>query len=168
MLFRSVSVIGPDGSIGSGSGTSFAAPLVAGLAAGLWQQFPHLTNHELISFLKRTASQFNKPDNEIGFGIPNYVAVSNYIKFINQTNTFEVSPNPFSGTLNIRPQNPEDIPSCQFQLITVQGALISQSAIEFNWLNPSFDLSTSQLSSGLYILRINWTNKNYTFKVVKE
>lgn len=53
------------------SGTSFAAPAIAGLAACLWEALPQLTHKELIALLRRTASQAQCPDAEKGFGIPN-------------------------------------------------------------------------------------------------
>lgn len=54
------------------NGTSFSAPMVAGLAAGFWQAFPELTNMDVIQYLKITASQANSPDTLLGFGIPNF------------------------------------------------------------------------------------------------
>ena len=54
------------------TGTSFATPLITGLAAGLWQTYPHLTNVEIIAAI-RAAGDNSKPDNEIGWGRPSYV-----------------------------------------------------------------------------------------------
>ena len=43
-LGKGTMIIGWDGAITSGSGTSYAAPLVACLASGVWQAFPDLNN----------------------------------------------------------------------------------------------------------------------------
>jgi subtilisin family serine protease len=65
-----VCVIGSSGQTGSMNGTSFSAPLVAGLAACLWQAFPLLKNTELIALIKETAGQHQQPDAQLGYGIP--------------------------------------------------------------------------------------------------
>lgn len=63
-------VIDPSGRIRYASGTSFATPIVAGLGVCLWQALPWLNNYELIELLKKSSSQYNRPDAELGFGIP--------------------------------------------------------------------------------------------------
>lgn len=51
-------------------GTSFAAPLVAGLAACLMQARPTWRPLDVIRALRETASQASRPDNRLGYGIP--------------------------------------------------------------------------------------------------
>jgi serine protease AprX len=53
-----------------GSGTSFACPNLAGLAACLWQAFPELNRNQIQSALIESGSQFNQPDSLYGYGIP--------------------------------------------------------------------------------------------------
>ncbi|HAZ26134.1 MAG TPA: peptidase, partial [Algoriphagus sp.] len=65
-------LIRSNGNVGFANGTSFSAPQVAALAAGLWQAKPEWTRAELIDNLLRSASQFEKPDNLLGYGIPNF------------------------------------------------------------------------------------------------
>ena len=52
------------------SGTSYSAPLVSGLAAGLWQAFPHKTNAEIADLLKQSGHQGREPDHMLGYGVP--------------------------------------------------------------------------------------------------
>jgi serine protease AprX len=59
----------------TGSGTSFATPLVAGLAACLIQARPQWPPTQLARALRETASRGNNPDNHIGWGIPDGLAV---------------------------------------------------------------------------------------------
>ncbi|MCS6832447.1 MAG: S8 family serine peptidase, partial [Flammeovirgaceae bacterium] len=54
------------------SGTSYSAPQVAGLAAGLWQAFPHLSNMKLLEIIRLSGSQMSKPDSLLGYGIPHF------------------------------------------------------------------------------------------------
>lgn len=55
-----------------GSGTSFAAPILAGLVACLWEAFPEKSNEQILDAIKRTASQAHSPDVELGYGIPDF------------------------------------------------------------------------------------------------
>jgi subtilisin family serine protease len=167
-LGTDVSLIAPDGSITLGSGTSFAAPLVAALAAGVWQKYPSLTRSELIFLLKRTASQFNNPDNSLGYGIPNYIALSNYQTTSTQVDLITVFPNPFSSSLQIRPKNPDQVSTCRYQLTTLQGVILDDRNVEFTWLNPAWSVPVSDLAAGLYLLKIRLDTKSYTYKIVKE
>ena len=65
-----VCVIGSSGQVQYANGTSFSTPTVAGLAACLWQAFPLLKNTELIKLIKESSSQYQKPDAQLGYGIP--------------------------------------------------------------------------------------------------
>ncbi|MFT7225414.1 MAG: serine protease AprX, partial [Neolewinella sp.] len=58
----------------SANGTSLASPLVAGLMACLRQAVPDATNKELLDAVRATASQAGAPDNERGWGQPDFAA----------------------------------------------------------------------------------------------
>jgi subtilisin family serine protease len=66
-----VSTSGNPSAYSTNSGTSFAAPLVAGLMACLIEARPDLTPVELIAAVKSTASRAGTPDQKMGYGIPN-------------------------------------------------------------------------------------------------
>ena len=54
-----------------GNGTSFACPLIAGLAACLWSALPHASNTEIRNRIIQSADRYLSPDNHYGYGIPN-------------------------------------------------------------------------------------------------
>ena len=81
-LGNNVCVINDAGQVQLSNGTSFSAPVVAGLAACLWQAFPLLKNNELIQLIKDTSNQSEKPDAQIGYGIPD--VYNAYIKANNE------------------------------------------------------------------------------------
>lgn len=57
--------------IGSGNGTSFACPNMAGLAACLWQGFPQASNMRIIQALKQASvQQHGAPYERVGYGTP--------------------------------------------------------------------------------------------------
>ncbi|GAB3846790.1 S8 family serine peptidase [Hymenobacter terrigena] len=70
-------VLSPNGGAFRGNGTSFACPVLAGMAAGFWQANPTLTAQQVILALRSTATQATAPDNTLGYGIPNFVTAYN-------------------------------------------------------------------------------------------
>lgn len=54
----------------SGNGTSFACPLTAGMAATLWSALPNESAMQIRERIIRSAHQYDQPDNEYGYGIP--------------------------------------------------------------------------------------------------
>ena len=58
------------GTIGTGGGTSFACPNMAGLGTCLWQGFPEFNNMKIRSVLWQAGSNSNNPNDRIGYGIP--------------------------------------------------------------------------------------------------
>ena len=68
-LGSGVYVASPGGGAGFGGGTSYAAPMVAGVVAQILGARPSLTPVEVRDALRRTASQSAAPDNELAWGI---------------------------------------------------------------------------------------------------
>ena len=66
-------LIHPNGSVVYSNGTSFATPLLAGLAASLWSALPDENAMQIRERIIRSAHQYNQPDNtyHTGYGIPN-------------------------------------------------------------------------------------------------
>ena len=66
------SVITGRGSIINDNGTSFSAPLVAGMVACLWQALPNKTAKQIIKLVKLAGNNQQHPDNVYGFGVPDF------------------------------------------------------------------------------------------------
>jgi serine protease AprX len=97
----------PSGTVGYGNGTSYAAPLITGLVACLWQAFPEAKATEVIDAVTKSADRYFNPDTLYGYGIPNfrvaylllekdYGSNTSYVPFA--CNAF---PNPFTDHLYI-------------------------------------------------------------------
>lgn len=67
-------------SLGASSGTSLASPLLAGMVASLWQAFPERSHLDIIAAIKQSGSQADKPDNELGYGIPDFMKAYRILK----------------------------------------------------------------------------------------
>ncbi len=138
------------------NGTSFSTPMVAGLAAGLWQAFPELTNMEIMQYLKMTASQSDAPDTIIGYGIPNFINAYNRIK-INEgdvVNKFVVFPNPVTNKriIYFYVEEAGDTEDSNLRFYDLKGSFIrSEELIVENPLNP-VEVDVSFLTPGSYIL----------------
>ncbi len=57
--------------IGTGSGTSFACPNMAGMGTCLWQGFPEFNNMKIVKAMQQAGSKAANPDDRVGYGIPN-------------------------------------------------------------------------------------------------
>ncbi len=66
------SVITGRGSIINDNGTSFSAPLVAGMVACLWQALPNKTAKQIIKLVKLAGNNQQHPDNVYGYGVPDF------------------------------------------------------------------------------------------------
>ena len=53
------------------NGTSFACPLIAGMAASLWSALPQATNMEIREMIIRSCDRYHQPHEQYGYGIPN-------------------------------------------------------------------------------------------------
>ncbi len=102
-------VNGEPAGIAEVNGTSFASPIVAGLVACLWQLHPERTAQQIMDAVRRSASQFNSPDAELGYGIPDFllahellVASVDVRDDVYGIEGFQAYPVPFSTSLTLR------------------------------------------------------------------
>lgn len=56
----------------NGAGTSFATPLMCGLAASLWSAVPNLLPAEIRQVIRESANQYASPDSILGYGVPDF------------------------------------------------------------------------------------------------
>jgi serine protease AprX len=162
------SVIKPNGGLGTASGTSLAAPLVTSLAAGVRQRYPNLTNIEIINAIRNSASQSTSPDNLLGYGIPNFTGVVNYIEQSHQEDVFVVYPNPVTkDSITISPFDPSQVKSCKVEVLTSLGQTVYEASVNFSWANPTYTSYVTSLAAGVYFMRISWGDKRFTYRLVK-
>lgn len=62
----------PNGNVQQANGTSFSSPVLAGMAACLWQAFPDKSNMEIKSLIEKSGHQYDTPDYSLGYGVPNF------------------------------------------------------------------------------------------------
>ncbi len=72
----STQFINPNGFTGSGNGTSYSAPIVAGFVALLRQKYPLIPTQKMISYVRLSGDKANNPDSVYGYGLPSYSVFS--------------------------------------------------------------------------------------------
>lgn len=161
-------VIERSGQIGQSNGTSLAAPLVTSLAAGIIQRFPALTNKQILSAIRISATQAIRPDYYIGYGVPNYRTVSSYLL---QEEDFAVYPNPFdsrSQQIIIRPKGTLSVTDCSLELVSGEGKSVYRDEAFFSSQQELYSPDLTDHSIGIYMVRIGCPTRNYVYKVVKK
>lgn len=169
-LGTGVKVVKSNGQVSTASGTSLSAPLVTSLVAGIMQRYPDLGSREVLTLLKQSASQAAKPDNLLGYGIPNFQAVVNFLEQKTQTDPVEIYPNPLiqdDDTLTISPKDPGIFDSCEVEIVSSQGEVLRRTSVKFDWLNRTFKTTLAGLASGIYYVRVISGKRKDTFKLVK-
>jgi serine protease AprX len=157
-LGSGVAVFHQDNSIGTSSGTSFSAPLISGLAAGMWQQFPALTNLEIKELMLEIGDHSNLPNNEKGYGLPNYRRLINdsvlSIKAMFDE-SFTVFPNPFEGNyISVQVEKEYARKDLRMKLYDPNGQLIVNAYQEKVRKGDVMTLEFPGASKGIYILNL--------------
>jgi subtilisin family serine protease len=145
-----------DGSVGTSSGTSYSAPLITGLAAGLWQAFPQLNAWEVMDYLHRSASQSNKPDSLLGYGIPTYPNAARLIDIErgNGKQMIMLAENPVTKAELILYLNIQYLGQpLSLQFFDVLGRKIYSLSITQPLLENKIVLNPALFPGGLYVLR---------------
>ncbi|MBO9585569.1 MAG: S8 family serine peptidase [Flavobacterium sp.] len=151
----------PNGNIVTASGTSFSCPIMAGMAASLWQAFPTKTNKQIRQMILASADRYTNPDNNYGYGIPNFGTALSVDSFIAEA-SFSVYPNPVKNEVSFSFLNENNTVS-----VTIY-SILGQKLIEEKINNSNPVLSLQSLQSGLYIYSFDADNLHKTGKIIKQ
>ena len=166
---HSAILIRENGSVGTGQGTSFSSPQVAALAAGLWQARPEWKKDQLILNLLRSASQYDKPDNNLGYGIPNFSKA--YLGEILSVDSEEKSlvgiyPNPLTNDrLTIGFGNLNEL---NFKVIDIAGRVVDEQKLLRESNESPYQVDLVGLQPGLYILQLTDGIQVSRIKLIKK
>lgn len=91
-----------NGGIGTANGTSFSAPIIAGMVACLWQALPDKSAEEIKQLIRQSASFYTNPNEQFGYGIPDFGAAASLGDTgIKKDATVVFFPNPFKEQINV-------------------------------------------------------------------
>ena len=148
------------------NGTSFSSPILAGGVVCLWQALPTLNNQQIMQLVRESASQYNSPDNFLGYGIPDLsLALANglsLVEFQNENTKLKVYPNPVSSLLYV------EIPS-QYDTATVKlYDILGKKVLEKTVSSTQKKINVSNLSKGVYLAKIEANGLSITKKIIKN
>jgi len=152
------------GTIATNNGTSFAGPILAGAVTSFWSAFPNKTNAEIVQLVKASADRFASPDNNYGYGIPDFQLAYNNALLSTSTFSkkgFSIYPNPAQNQIAIT--FTETISRAEITFYNNLGQLVLQKVIENNQT-----IALDNLNSGIYIYKITFNNISETGKLVKK
>ncbi len=162
---------GINGNIVRGSGTSFSSPVLAGLATCLWQAFPNISNLELNEAIKKSSSNYNSPNDGIGYGTADFLLAYYFLQSQSTSNPRDeltIFPNPFIDYVSIIiPQAIET--TIDIKILNSTGQIIRQKEIQGS--GSSIEIirfsELGNLIQGTYILKIKAGSRIYSGKIIK-
>jgi subtilisin family serine protease len=143
------------GQVGAASGTSFSAPQIAALTAGLWQAKPEWTKDELLTNLLKSGSQYATPDQNLGYGIPNFRSAF-YGTLLGLNEEVELSsnvyPNPLrTESLGIRFGKELRM---TLQILDSSGRKVGERVGERSAVQDPYLFNLAELPSGIYFIQL--------------
>lgn len=148
----------------TGSGTSYSAPIIAGMVACLWQALPAKTNQQIKQLITQSADKFSAPTAQFGYGIPDFsLAVANGLAVTDyEKNEFLLYPNPTKDIISIALANGFDKGTIAFYTV------LGQKVLEQNITNSSSVVSLKTLNVGTYFYKIESNGFSKSGKIVKQ
>ncbi|REG90340.1 S8 family serine peptidase [Algoriphagus antarcticus] len=163
-------LIRSNGAVGFASGTSFSAPQIAALAAGLWEAKPEWTKDKLLESLINSGTQAEEPDNLLGYGIPNFFdALYGEILAVEENEealAWKVYPNPILGdALNIYFGNSL---SAEFSIIDLHGRTLQTEVLNRSTLKEPFQILLQGVKPGLYMIQMQNSSLIMQGKLIRQ
>jgi subtilisin family serine protease len=160
----SVSVLAASGNVTASNGTSFSTPILAGMAACLWEALPDLTSFDMLTLLRETGDRFTHPDSLYGYGVANvykaYLNKKTSITPIVDENSY-LSVNSYENRLYV---NLDKLPSYARCVLNIYSA-VGTEVLRISDLSNPIDITP--LSRGIYIARLKMDNRQFVRKFVK-
>lgn len=158
------------GGLTQSNGTSYAAPLIAGLAAGLWQAFPQATNMQIVEAIRRSGSHYYTPNDSIGYGIPNFEKAQ-FLVTNNQNaqlqSQISLFPNPaFSQNMVLVVPDSWKGEKLTLQLTDLAGKNLWNSEKIIQNMDNLIDFGNLNLAKGIYLLQIRTSFFQKTEKII--
>ena len=148
------------GNITTVNGTSFSCPIMAGMIACLWQAFPSKTNKEIRQMVLQSSDRYAAPNNNYGYGIPNFGLTLGVENFQSSLSSFSVFPNPAKTTVSFLFENNTGSVSIY--------SVLGQKVIEKEITSQNSILSVESLKSGLYFYTFDADGLHKTGKIIKQ
>lgn len=162
-LGAAAATISPEGNLQPKDGTSFSAPIIAGLTACLRQALPQLPARKIIELIRQNSSQYLTPDSLMGYGIPDF-----YAAYCQGSGISTVQPDDSPLQLTYREGNPvvtigslpSDEKDITLSIYNLEGATVAKYR-----LSEGAELSLADLKKGIYLLSARNRQRCWTQKI---
>ncbi|OYT17818.1 MAG: peptidase S8 [Bacteroidetes bacterium 4572_77] len=147
--------------ISTSSGTSFSSPTIAGMTACLWQANPSFNNKQIMEAIEMSASQASNPDNDFGYGIPDYDLANSIVKVDNLAHSahdISIYPNPVSELLYVEKLSP----NTHLSIFDISGRMIYENH------NSTKAINVQDWPSGVYLIQAKTAEKTINQKFLKK
>lgn len=157
------------------NGTSCSSPLIAGMAACLWQSRPEASAQDIRNAIITASDRSGKPDTIYGYGIPDMLLAQNILDSISppQGDLTEIIlfPNPVGESAQLVASLPwlTRSETGLIEYFDVNGRLILKTIKEFNrgiTIHPMEE--ALELEHGFYMLRIVIQGRTYKISFIKH
>jgi len=115
-----------------------------------------------------SADNVSSPNNQMGYGVPNYQAAKNIKESSTQTKNYLLFPNPTNDELKIMVRDPIEYNEIVLSILNSSGQLLYKQDLSFNWLNISNTIDMREFSNGIYILRLENHKSTENIRVIKK
>lgn len=159
----------PANDIISGSGTSYAAPVIAGLTACLWQSASNRSNKEIIDVIRKCSDNYLTPDNFYGYGIPDFKKAYLLLNPAKELKgSLHAVPNPFSTELILQHEALNDN-SVVIEMYNTTGKKVYTGIypVEPNEIGEISIKEISFIPRGIVFIRVIAANKTLTTTALK-
>ncbi len=160
-----------DGKVGLANGTSFSCPVLAGMAACLWQAFPNLPASRIREALMLSGHLYHSPDSLLGFGIPDFLKAFSLLAGyplhagMITREQWKVYPNPFTSQLHLRNSgNTEG--RVRLEITGINGVVVFRE--NYSHGGPVTIHQLNSVPPGIYLLKITAEKGTEVHKIIKR
>lgn len=151
-----------------GSGTSFSSPVIAGMAACLWQTKPQYTNMQIKAAITASGDRALNPDSYYGYGIPDFELAASLLTSLDtgkrqEGKLLSISPNPF---VEIEQVLLHTISPVSVRVFDVKGGLKGEWSITLGQ-QSALKQQLNALAGGVYLLEVKSEEKIQLIKLIK-
>ena len=160
----------------TGNGTSFSGPIIAGLAACLWQTQPMATSMQVFRAIEESAHLYNTPNDSLGFGIPNFFLARMILNDVVLGGMDSIMsgwiinsfPNPFYDEVNLLVSAPAP-GNMAIRVYDLSGRLVHSRETSVGEGRTLVQLSDGWrgLSAGMYVLQASMNNERQSVRIQK-
>ncbi|GAB3832779.1 S8 family serine peptidase [Hymenobacter jeollabukensis] len=168
--------LSPGNGILQGNGTSYACPILAGMAAGFWQANPTLTAQQVRQYLRSSGTQATNPDNFVGYGVPHFVRAYNLANPgaplaagapRNPADELGVFPNPAGSELTLQLPGAFRRQALRVSIRDSRGALVHERRLAATGREQA-PLQLPTLSPGAYTCTVEAGGETRTVRFVRQ